>query len=79
MKAVTELNESNLEENGIMSMENMQPRFNEQLQVYILNFDGKHFKPSIKNFKLRSTSNEQGKGFQLFRLKDILDVWESGR
>lgn len=45
--------------NGIKEFQNKNPKWNEQLQAFVLNFNGRVEKPSVKNFQLIDERNDE--------------------
>jgi len=45
--------------NGIREYQNKNPKWNEQLQAFVLNFNGRVEKPSVKNFQLIDERNDE--------------------
>eukprot|EP01004_Peranema_trichophorum_P004427 NODE_3350_length_1367_cov_41.766077_g2915_i0.p1 GENE.NODE_3350_length_1367_cov_41.766077_g2915_i0~~NODE_3350_length_1367_cov_41.766077_g2915_i0.p1 ORF type:complete len:358 (-),score=52.42 NODE_3350_length_1367_cov_41.766077_g2915_i0:294-1313(-) len=43
---------------NIMALRNKEPQWNENLRAYVLNFNGRVTKPSVKNFQLVEPSNQ---------------------
>lgn len=56
---ITNYNESNFD--GMRIFANKEPQWNEEVQAFVLNFNGRVDKPSVKNFQLVDANDSSNK------------------